>query len=88
MFLRNAGIQPNDYNNPEDCHIHQHRHENHKPYKPSLEAVKLKQKECSKCSQTFSGKMAVFRNIAPCSLIDIDDVSEVFTVSIVRAMRQ
>jgi hypothetical protein len=31
-------------------------------------------------------KMAVFWNIVPCSLVDIDDVSEVLTASIIRAM--
>jgi hypothetical protein len=32
-------------------------------------------------------KIAAFWVTAPCSLVEVDDVSEVFSVSIIRAMR-
>jgi hypothetical protein len=32
-------------------------------------------------------KMTVFCDVAPCSVVEIDDVSEVLTTSIIRAMK-
>jgi len=43
-------------------------------------------KAISEISGSHSGKMTAFWNVTPCSLIEVDDVSEVRTASIIRAI--